>query len=443
MANVTESKTFYPAQVDSAWCKYASVNSSYPLTNPIGKPSSNTTYSQWNLTTGSNAESYVFYKFDLSEIPSDATINSITCSAKAYISQTNSSRISSRQIQLFYNRTTAKGSASTISTSTTAMNLTCGSWTRNELNNIYIRIYAKRGTSNTTTQYYSRFYGATLTVTYTYNKAEYTITTSLSGEGTVSPLGNTTVNTGDDITINIKPNNEDDIITVTDNGVDVTNKLVDGPSEDIYEVNQKSGASYGFQQNYDDNCRPNWWQSTNKAKASSASVSTVEFTVTETTNVIISCICYAESTYDYFLIGPLDGDLSTSASADSNAVFNTKNSNSQNIQTYTFNNVAPGTHSFDVKYFKDSYTDSNWDSAQFTVQMEPTNAPSGLKQYILQAVSGNHIIAVNIGSTATDIYFKVNNQWKMVTAYKKINGAWTKCSKNDIDSTLKYKLIQT
>lgn len=159
--------TVYPSSYNSTDYSYQSVNNSYPLNRPIGKGSNNTTYSQWNIKTGSRAQSWVYYNFDLSSIPENATITSVTCSAKAYISNTTSSRIATRQMQMF-SGTTAKGSAATVSNSATVQNLTVGNWTREELQNARLRIYTARGTSGSTTSYYNRFYGATLTVNYTY-----------------------------------------------------------------------------------------------------------------------------------------------------------------------------------------------------------------------------------------------------------------------------------
>lgn len=122
----------------------------------------------------------------------------------------------------------------------------------------------------------------------------------------------------------------------------------------------------------------------------------------------------------------MDGSLATGASADSNAAFTTKNSNSQNEQTYVFNNVAAGDHHFDVKYYKDSYTDSNWDSAQFTVEFEPGNGEIIGKQYTITDVRAAHTIVVNISSpSGTGVYLKQNGAWKEAIAiYKKVNGAW-------------------
>lgn len=220
------SVTVYPSSYDTTNYSYASVNSSYPLSNAVGKGSDNTTYSQWNITTGSSAESYVFYSFDLSDIPENAIIDSVSCTAKVTISSTLSTRISARQVQLYHGISTAKGSASTVSTTATSTSLTCGTWTREELNDCRIRIYTKRGTRNTTTTYYNRFYGATLTVEYTYNNVNYVITTSCNSGGTISPLGNTDVSQGSNFLLTMTPDSGYDLKTITLDGTDVTSSAV-------------------------------------------------------------------------------------------------------------------------------------------------------------------------------------------------------------------------
>lgn len=134
-------------------------------TNPVGKSETNTTYATVNLKTGSRATTNAIWSFDCSSIPSNATIVSVTCKAKCSINNTQSNRISTRTIQL-YSNTTAKGSSYTVANSTTAFSITAGTWTRTELNNARIRLDATRGTNSTSSSYYFRFYGATLTVTY-------------------------------------------------------------------------------------------------------------------------------------------------------------------------------------------------------------------------------------------------------------------------------------
>ena len=148
-----------------------SFNSISNATNPVGKGDNNTTYAKITLKNGTSAETWVYWPFDLSAIPSNATIDSVSCSAKASVS-TNTSDIESKTIQL-YSGATGKGSATYLTTSNTAHNLDCGTWTRAELQDCRLRMYARRGMSNTSKTRYLYFYGADLTVTYTYKNEKF------------------------------------------------------------------------------------------------------------------------------------------------------------------------------------------------------------------------------------------------------------------------------
>lgn len=127
--------------------------------------SDSSNYAQIDLTRGSRAETYFYFKFDTSTIPSDATIQSVECSVKCYISTTNNNRVATREVQMS-SGTTLKGSSHTVSDSTTAFDMSCGTWTRSELNDCRIKLHAVRGTNQTSGSQYFRFYGATLSVTY-------------------------------------------------------------------------------------------------------------------------------------------------------------------------------------------------------------------------------------------------------------------------------------
>ena len=216
---IEDTITAYPSGVLSDYA-YASITSTENAYNP----SSNTTYATINLTTGSNAVTYVYFTFDFSEIPAGSTIDSVSCSAKTYINTTNSSRITTRQAQL-YSGSTAMGSASTISNSTTAYSMTPGTWTRDELQDASLRIYVQRGTSNTTTTYYVRMYGATFTVEYTFNGVAYVITASSSESAVTVDPASQDVLAGEEAEVVF---NCADITgyEVTDNNVDVSSQLV-------------------------------------------------------------------------------------------------------------------------------------------------------------------------------------------------------------------------
>lgn len=221
--NIDDSLTVHPSSFDDDASSYASISSSYPVSYGYDG-SDSTNYAQFSITTGSSAYTYIVYNFDLSAIPVGATINSVTCSAKAYINTTNSSRISQRVIQL-YSGTTAKGSTSTISNSTSAFNMTPGTWTREELQNANIKITVRRGSSNTTSNYNVRFYGATLTISYSVSGTAYEITAASNVDDvTVDPVTQE-VFQGESATIAIDAASLDNI-EVLDNDEDVTSQLV-------------------------------------------------------------------------------------------------------------------------------------------------------------------------------------------------------------------------
>lgn len=198
-------------------------------TNPVGKGSSNTTYASLTHPTSASSTAYAFWSFDCSSIPSNATIDSVTCTAKCGVSSTSTNRTASRAIQLYNGTSTAKGSsvtwtANTSGSTATISSTNAGTWTRDELNNIYIRVSNTRGTSTQSLTVY--FYGADLTITYTENEQQFTVTINSSGTGTTTPTGAQSVTEGDDLLITLIPDDEDTNISITDNGVDVSTQLV-------------------------------------------------------------------------------------------------------------------------------------------------------------------------------------------------------------------------
>lgn len=164
---MSESITAVPYGVDTA---HQSQSSGSNTANSYTDVNS-TTYGTTALKKGANAESYKHFKINLSEIPEDAEIVSVTgrikCTLRTGSSSGNLSQISTCEAQLFTG-TTAKGAATnTKSTTTTIYNIAGGNWTRDELLDARVRIYAKRAniSKNTYTWYYD-VYGAEITVIY-------------------------------------------------------------------------------------------------------------------------------------------------------------------------------------------------------------------------------------------------------------------------------------
>ena len=164
----TETKTLYPGAYDSG---ASSVQSVTNATNPVGKGSTNTTYATINLVTGSRATTTIYWPFDLSAIPSGAEIDSVSCKVRASVSST--SGVSSASVHLYSGSTSKGSSTSILSTSTSAKTLSVGTWTRSELQNCRLCLKAQRGTSSTSTTRSLLFYGADLTVAYTYQSEKF------------------------------------------------------------------------------------------------------------------------------------------------------------------------------------------------------------------------------------------------------------------------------
>lgn len=176
------SATWHPIGYDESDHSYYSLeNVSNAYTD-----SNSTSYATIHLTRGNNSSTYIFFTFDTSSIPEDAEIISVSLKAKAYINNVASKRVVTHTMQT-YSGSTAKGSATVVTDTATEYTMDIGTWTLQELKNIRIRLYAARGTQNTTSDYYFRFYGATLSVTYRVGR-KYYITSD--GEAYVTSDGN-------------------------------------------------------------------------------------------------------------------------------------------------------------------------------------------------------------------------------------------------------------
>lgn len=163
----TETKTFYP----SAHTDETDATVVNP-TNPVGKGPNNSTYAGIR-PRAKNREGYVFWPFDVSEIPDKAEITSVSCEVKAAVG--NSSVTVGLRL---YSGTTAKGTANKVTSAEGNIYTLSGAvFTRSELENIRLKF----GVTTTTTgpSYFGKFYGSGLTVAYTYRAEKFML--KLSG----------------------------------------------------------------------------------------------------------------------------------------------------------------------------------------------------------------------------------------------------------------------
>lgn len=376
-----------------------------------------TTYATFNHTRTQTTSYYLYVRgFDFSQIPSNATVTNVTVKVKASVSGAGS------YTPGLYNNTSSlsKSFNGSIGTSATTRTVDITSnWEtyKGYGTNLTIRLQLNRSSRNTASK--MLIYGAEVAVEYTL-PIERTINTSATG-CTITPSGTTVVYDGDSFTCKIEGSRKP---TVTDNGVDVTDSVVEGSSDVGYTVESVSGASYGFSLNSN-----GYYESENYHKASSAAVAKVSFNLPVPCGVVFKVINYGEATYDYGLLSNIDTTFATSATADTSNVFwSGKNNNSANVQTIDYGTVSSGSHFVYTKYYKDSYTDSNNDTLQFKVEITPTEPISGDVFWTYTIVAnGDHTIVAVLGEITEQFYIKENGSWKTINVtacYKKVNGSW-------------------
>ena len=147
-----------------------------------------------------------------------------------------------------------------------------------------------------------------------------------------------------------------------------------------WTVEAISGASYGFELNSN-----NYYESKNKGVDNSYAICRVKLNLSTKARVIFNCINYAESNYDYGLLGNVDTALTLSASADSNVAKSFKGSSQSTVQTFVYSIDTEGEHFIDVKFRKDGSVNNNNDTLQFTVEIQEIGKES---TYAVEAVEG-------------------------------------------------------
>lgn len=160
-----ESVTLVPIGYDGQLSSYISVDESYPLSNGLTSSSSDT-FTVLNMNKGNGAVSKLAVKFDVSKIPTNAKINSISCTIKARLSNVYPP-IFSGVVQL-YCGTAGLSSKIELGLSEVAQSFSeTGLWDRESLDELILLITCTRGSLYVNNSMTLRFYGADLTVDYT------------------------------------------------------------------------------------------------------------------------------------------------------------------------------------------------------------------------------------------------------------------------------------
>lgn len=229
----TGTATIYPSgyiskTIDGSWYLIEGTSNANK-----GYDQNTSSYCNIGLARGSGAYTYAYFTFNTSGIPSNATISSISCIARVYCSNGTSTNIASKGAKMC-SGTTEKTEA--VSATTTASNRTfsMGTWTRAELDDVRLKMFATRGTKNVNSNYYLRFYGATLTIGYSYDVTLYSISASSEVSGITVSVSSAEVEQGgsSDITINGTIGS----FSLFDGDTDVTSQLDTTGQNPVYHL---------------------------------------------------------------------------------------------------------------------------------------------------------------------------------------------------------------
>ena len=377
----------------------------------------NSSYATFTNNRTSTTSYYIYIRgFNLGDVPANAIINSFTLKVKGYESGVSTSTSYAPRIVNDTSIIANTTATSTFGTSSKIITIPTGSLTwQNIVNygsNFGIQTCIRRNNRNTTAYLYIQ--GAELEVDYTI-PVYHNIT--VNGEN-VEPSGVSSILEGESFSLKCF---YDEKPKVTDNGIDVSDYLIETQdSPESYSV-ENITTSYGFELNSNE-----YYESNNAGYSNTSAVCKVNFYLPVSGIITFSVINYAESGYDFGLLSDIDETLSTSANADSSNVYWSGSShNSSSVQTVTYNMDA-GEHFIYVKYFKDQYTDDYNDSFQFKVSIELSETPIYAPYYLytINSIAEEHIITVE-NNSAKAVYVKINNEWILVKkVYKKINNLW-------------------
>lgn len=409
-----------------------------------------------------NSTYYVYLRgFNFDDLPSAAVVSGFAIKIKASATGHTTSTSSSYYMSLA-NGTTQIGSTSAsgrLSTTVTTFTFAEGSLDWETIvgygSNFGIRIPLRRASSNTADVV--SIYGAEIEVTYTVPNPR-TITTTLTGDGTISPSGANTYYDGDELEITITPTDTSNTVTATHNGVDVTSQLVAHGAESSTSavLGEYTFVSGSF------NSGESWFEGI---------VGEGHDTVSTTTSNYYSGGSSVQAVFQYAI------NLNVPSNATITRLYMMANGHAEstsNSNEYMCVQLKSGSVELSEQYNFKAHGTSN---GTVTIEAEtlPTAAQlenlvvectlgyyggaingvtvfceydvpsSGITHYTYTfTVSGDATIAVTIGSggsTAT-IYFKSGSTWTAATAvYKKVSGVWVLQSdlSNVFDGNTNYR----
>lgn len=408
------------------------------------------TYGTVTNSRTSTTSYYIYVRgFNFDDVPSGAIINSFTVKIKA-----NYSGGYAQAMYLYDGTATSYGSSDSISSTVTTHEFTCShSWEDVVAcgSDFGIRINCRRASRNTTSYVY--IYGAEILVDYTM-PTPATVTSSLAGNGTISPSGATSTYEGSEYELTITPTNKSDSVSATKNGVDITSQLVahgveTSTSRVLGSYTLVSGGFNGSGASYFEGIEGNG------------------VNASQTTSNYYSSGSSTQAVFTY------DMSFSLPSGANINRVYCEVNGHAESTSNDSeFMCVQLRTGSTDLTE-EVNFKEIGTSNSTITLECETLPTVSQLGSMVLQCtlgyyggaingatcyveydmggtdhytytyiVDGDATIAVTIGGSGetSKLYVKQNGSWVEVqTGYKKVNGSWVEQDISTLfDSSNKY-----
>ncbi len=387
-----------------------------------------TTYATVNHTRNRTTSYYIYVKgFNFDDIPADAIINSATIKVKAKVTSADS------YAPALYNNTTSlnQNLSGNIGTTTTTSTVDITSnWEtyKGYGSNFGIRLQLNRSSRYTASS--MNIYGAEILVDYTM-PVYHTVSTSITGGVLRSPTTTSaTVRDGANYEITFNGNPGYTLSSMTVNGVEVTPTIKSAPAPTLptYTVSTNYGT---YQTNvlsnaYDGDDSTFFWSSEAQTQGKYILITFSDFVNLK------SFSTYSSNNRDY----PHPCNMLQVSANNENW---TDIGTFSNTQTSTFSNI---TNANNIKYVR-IYATSNIENwlvlNEITMSYEAAQLGGEYYSYTISAIDSDKTVVIIFNEPDVH-YVKVDGRWrKVLTAYRKVNGAWEEFNYTYDDSLqLKY-----
>ena len=377
---------------------------------------------------------YIYLRgFNFEDIPAQAIVTSWTVKLKARESGINTS--SSYAPKLCHDTSQITSTCSAITTTAAVHEFTNVGADWEDIvgygDNFGIRINCRRASRNTTGYMY--IYGAEIEVTYTVPNPR-TVTSSLTGSGTISPFGAVTTYDGEEYELTITPDNVSDTVKVTHDGTDVTAQLVAHgvgstlalTADDVTTHSIQSGSSYASYCVGHSAESPSSSGTSSNMYASSGSTGYAAYSF-DFSGIPSGAVIEGISASVY---GHRENSTIDSSHVSQCVLYNGSTAISEEVDFPSTSNSLIEVEATDVPSSLDNVTLRHYVGYYGGLVLGITltvaySTGTGIDHYTYTfTVSGDAVIAVTIGASNA-IWFQNGTSWtRAAKVWKKVNGAW-------------------